>query len=303
YPDRLIYTAKNRRLIQQVSISPDQKYIAFITYINGKRTIWLHDNATGKQKKIFSAEPKFDQKADNTYPVMDWHPGSDILTFINEEEGSLKIYFYRLSTGKREERNMLYFDKILSFDYAPSGNRIIMSAVKDGLTDLYIHTLASGTNNQVTRDVADDLNPRYTGRGNNIVFTSNRINDTLSVRFDPLASISPVYELFTYDLDGGSRVLTRLTEGEFVDRNQGIFMNDRELVYLGNKNGTINQFRATFDSTISYIDTTTHFRYFINSAPITNYNRNIITYDATGGGEVAEVVFEKNRYRLFTGKK
>lgn len=302
YPDQLVYSTRRRRIIQDVKISPDQKHIAFVTYENGKRIIWLHDTASGKRKKVFSAEPKFDQKADNSYPVIDWHPGSDALTFINEEEGALKIYFYRVSTGKKEARNLLYFDKVLSFDYSPSGNRIVMSAVKDGLTDIYVHTIASGTNNQVTRDVADDLNPRYTGsEGNNIIFSSNRINDTIPSTLDPLAKNSDIFELFTYDLDRDNGILTRLSEGKYTERRDGIFNNSGEILYLGNQNGTINKYRATFDSTISYIDTVTHFRYFIKSEPLTDYNRNIVSHDFSQGGRITEVLFENNRYNLFSG--
>ena len=87
-------------------------------------------------------------------------PGGNILTYINEEKGALKIYFRRLSERKPESRNLLYFDKVLDFDYSPSGARLVLSAVKDGVTDIYVHTIASGTNQQITKDVADDLNPQ-----------------------------------------------------------------------------------------------------------------------------------------------
>jgi len=302
WPEKTLFTAKNRRIIQNVKISPDQRYVAFVTYNNGKRVIWLHDTSSDKLKRVFSTEPKYHQNADNSYPVINWHPGSDVLTFINEEKGALKIYFYRMSTGEKEERNLLYFDKVLSFDYAPSGNRIVMSAVKDGVTDIYVHTIASGTNKQVTRDVADDLNPRYLGSSSgSIIFSSNRLTDTIPQIFDSFEKISPVYDLFTYDLERDDRVMTRLSEGLYTNRTEGISSIPREFLYLGNQNGTINKFKASFDSTISFIDTVTHFRYFIDSKPVTNYNRSILAHDATKGGRVAEVVFENNRYRLLSG--
>ncbi len=71
------------------------------------------------------------------------------------------IYFYRTEEKKTEHKNFLYFDKVLDFSYSPEGSRIVLSAVKDGVTDIYIHTVASGTNEQITRDVADDLNPSF----------------------------------------------------------------------------------------------------------------------------------------------
>ncbi|MCK7541877.1 MAG: hypothetical protein MZV63_68825 [Marinilabiliales bacterium] len=41
----------------------------------GQRRIWLYDTSTGKTKKIFTVEPKFEQTVDYTYPVLTWHPG------------------------------------------------------------------------------------------------------------------------------------------------------------------------------------------------------------------------------------
>ncbi len=71
------------------------------------------------------------------------------------------MYFYRINEKSTEKRNLLYFDKVLDFSYSPEGSRLVLSAVKDGITDLYVHTIASGTNEQITRDIADDLNPSF----------------------------------------------------------------------------------------------------------------------------------------------
>ncbi len=301
-PENQIYRARKRAVIQDVKISPDQRYIAYVTFTNGKRKIWLYDNQTGKTKKLFSAEPKYEQKADNTYPVIGWHPGGNILTFINEEKGALKLYFHRLTEKKPESRNLLYFDKVLSFDYSPSGNRLVISVVKDGLTDIYVHTIASGTNVQITRDVADDLFPEYIDtEQNSIIFSSNRTNDTLKSTLDPVSKNALLFDLFTYDLNRDNKVLTRLSEGEYTDHIRPIDSGTGDFLYIGNTTGTLNKYRAAFDSTISFIDTTTHYRYFIESQPVTNYNRNILEHDAGPEGNIAEVIFNKGRYNLYSG--
>ncbi|HDZ41551.1 MAG TPA: hypothetical protein ENH59_07735 [Bacteroidetes bacterium] len=301
-PENKIHKTKKRRIIQDVSISPDHRYIAYITYDWGKRRIFLHDTETGRRERIFTIEPKYEQVADISYPVLAWHPSSKILTFINEEKGDLKIYFHRITGGKTESRNLLYFEKVLDFSYSPNGNRLVLSAVKDGLTDIYVHTIAAGTNEQITRDLADDLNPRYVNsEGNTIIFSSNRLNDTLDIPFDPLAETSLTYDLFTYDLDKDNKVAVRLSEGRYIERMQPATRNSREIYYLGDQTGTINKYLARFDSTISYIDTTTHYRYFIKSEPVTNYNRNIIKHDYKGG-RIAEIKYRDGSYHLYTGQ-
>ncbi len=177
----LVRKSKKEQIYQQVKVSPDGKYIAYVTNDWGRKKIWLYDQTTGKQKVIFREEPKYEQKTDNTYPVIAWHPSSRILTYINEEKAGMVIYFYRIDEKKTEKRNLLYFDKVLDFSYSPEGSRIVLSAVKDGITDIYIHTISSGTNEQITRDVADDLNPSFLKNSpGDIIFSSNRLSDTLT---------------------------------------------------------------------------------------------------------------------------
>ena len=96
---------------------------------------------------------------------------------------------------------MLYFDKVLDFSYAPEGSRLILSAVKDGITDIYVHTISSGTNDQITRDIPDDLNPSFLKESQDeIIFSSNRISDTLSNTGNPFERSALNFDLFTYNL-------------------------------------------------------------------------------------------------------
>ncbi len=160
--------------------------LPIVTNDLGRKRIWLYNSATGKQKIIFRAEPKLQIESDRSYPVLAWHPSGKILTYINEEKAANVMYFYRINDKTTEERNILYFDKILDFSYAPEGSRLVFSAVKDGITDIYIHTIASGTNEQITRDIADDLNPSFLRNSpDEILFSSNRMSDTLTNTASP----------------------------------------------------------------------------------------------------------------------
>ncbi len=215
------------------------------------------------------------------------------------------IYFYRVEEKKTEHRNLLYFDKVLDFSYAPEGSRIILSAVKDGITDIYIHTVAAGTNEQITRDVADDLNPSFIKSSpGEIIFTSNRLSDTLTNSGDPFERISPVFDLFTYNVDKKNNVLTRLSEGQYSSRYQASETALNRFSYIGDSNGILNRYNAVFDSSISYIDTTTHYRYYINSIPVTNYDRNILNQSVQDASDTyGEALFQNGKYKLRKGSE
>jgi hypothetical protein len=93
------------------------------------------------------------------------------------------------------------------------------------------------------------------------------------------------------------KILTRLSEGKYIDRFSPSGIAPDKFAYIGDGNGVLNRYTATFDSAISYIDTTTHYRYFINSLPVTNYDRNILDQSVRNGSDIyGEVLFSKDRY-------
>jgi WD40 repeat protein len=304
YDENVVRRSKKEQIIQQVRVSPDGQYIAYVTNDLGRKRIWLYEQATEKQKIIFRAEPRLPLESDKTYPVIAWHPSGKILTYINEEKAALLMYFYRLNDKSTEERNILYFDKVLDFSYSPEGSRLVLSAVKDGITDIYIHTIASGTNEQITRDIADDMNPSFLRNyPDDIIFSSNRMSDTLTTKASPFEKLGITYDLFTYNLSKKGNMLTRLSEGNYTDRMSASEIARSRFAYLGNTNGVVNRFTATFDSTISYIDTTTHYRYYINSKPVTNYDRNILDQSIANSSDTyGEILFSKSRYLLRKGQ-
>ncbi len=303
YDENSVRRSKKEQIYQTVKISPGGQYIAYVTNDLGRKRVWLYDQNTEKLKIVFRAEPKYEQTIDKTYPVIAWHPSGRILTIINDEKAALMMYFYRITEKSTEQRSLLYFDKILDFSYSPDGSRLVFSAVKDGLTDLYLHTIASGTNEQITRDIADDLNPSFLAdHPDEIIFSSNRLSDTLINTADPFEKTSLNFDLFTYDITRKNNILTRLSEGRYNDRFSPTGIARNRFAYIGDENGILNRYTATFDSAISYIDTTTHYRYFINSVPVTNYDRNILDQSVLNGSDTyGEVIFIKNRYQVRKG--
>ena len=293
--------SKPREHYTSVKVSPDGRMIAWVSNDWGKRKVWLYDTQTKKNKKIFSFEPKYEQTVDYTYPVLAWHPGGKILTFVNEEKGGMQLYFYRTDQKNFEQRAMPLFEKVLSLSYSPDGTRLLLSGVINGMTDIYVHTIISGTSERITFDVADDLDPAFiSGLDETIIFSSNRLTDSLTNKGDPQERTGLTYNLFTYDLNAGNHTLTRLDEGTLNDYKNPIGPSARTTGFLGNGNGIVNYYVADIDSTVASIDTVMHYRYFIESRQMTDFPRNLEAFDRKGGTDAA-VILENGRYRLLTG--
>lgn len=293
--------AKPQERFTSVKVSPDGRYIAWVSNNWGKRRIWLYDTTTGKNRKIFSAEPKFEQSVDNSYPMLTWHPGSQILTFVNEEKGGVQLYFYRTDQKDFEQRTMPFFEKVLSLSYSPDGSRLLVSAVINGMTDIYLHTIISGTNERITYDVADDLEPAFVKGSNDLImFSSNRLTDSLTNRGDPQEEVGLTYNLFTYNIASGDRLLTRLDEGNLNDYRDPINPSVRSAGFIGDGNGISNYYEGMIDSMIAYVDTALHYRYYIKSRQATDFPRNLEAFDRNAGYDAA-VIFDDGRYRFLAG--
>ncbi len=294
----LLKKTKPKHVYNQLKVSPDGTHIAYVTNELGRYKIWIYNMQTHKKKKIYAHEPRVEQIIDYTYPVLGWYPNGKMLAFIAEQDGGLVMFFYRLESKKSEKINLLYFEKILDFDFSDDGSKMVFSAVKNGQTDLFVYDIASGTNVQLTNDLEDDLHPRFINGSQQILFSSNRSSDTLV----PVQQISkpntvPFHDLFIYNYKTRSNVLKRLAEGKYWDKNYPRQTGRREFMYLGDQNGIINRYEAGFDSGIAYIDTAVHYRYFTVSRPMTNYKRNILEQDySQESGMLGDIVFTNGTY-------
>ncbi len=296
---RIMKKTKKKRVYQQVKVSPTGTYIAFVTNEDGQYRIYLYNTQTEKYKQILKREHKLEQITDYSYPILAWHPSGRILSFITEEEGGIDLYYYTPYNKELTKRNFLYFDKILDYSFNDDGTQMVLSAVQNGQTDIFVHTLASSTNEKLTNDIADDFHPKFIDNSEKIIFSSNRLGDTIFIdNPSPLTKTS--HELYIYNYKSKSNVLMRLDDFDYVNKYQPTEVDKNKFVYISDYNGIRNRYVSKFDSIISFVDTTMHYRYTTKSYPVTNYSRNIIDYDYNENADVlAEVLYKDGRYHLF----
>ncbi len=297
---KIIRRPKKKRVYQQIRINPNGEQIAWVTNESGQYKIWLYNVDSRKKRKIIKREHKLEQITDYSYPVLTWHPSGKILAFITEERGGLKLYYYMTNTKELTVRNLLYFDKILDFSFSDDGSLFVFSGVKKGKTDIYVHTIASGTDFQVTNDIADDFHPRFINHSDDIIFSSNRASDTIYAEESNIRT-SLSFDLFIYDYKNRSNALMRLSDDDtYSNKKQPLETSRNKYFILNDKSGIVNRYISRFDSTISFIDTTIHYRYIANNYPQTSYARNILEQDYnSGSGILGEIFFNRGRYYMF----
>ena len=297
---KILEKPNKRRVYQNIKISPDGRMVAYVTNQKGQYKIWIHDEATDKQLRVYKRGERLDQIHDYSFPELAWHPSSQILGFVTEEKGELKFHIYNLETREITTRNLLYFEKVLDLSFSPDARKLVFSAVADGQTDIWVFDIAASTNDRITNDLADDFNPKFINNMNNISFVSNRRRDTLFMENDPENNTTTAFAVYVYDYAGRNPVLQKISEGDYINHTQPLSPRRNEFFYLSDKNGIVNRYYAKYDSTISLVDTTIHYRYFANSFPLSNYKRNILSHDInTETKEIAEIVYNERKYHMY----
>ena len=285
----------------QPRINPQGDKLAYTTNERGKYKVFLYDLNTRKRKRIFKAGVMIDTKTDYSYPLLAWHPTGLLLAFIIERKGMPWLYLYNLENKKMMKQILYGVQKVTSISYSDDGRFIVMSAVQSGNPDIYIFNVAASSFERITNDSYTDLYPHFLNHSSKIVFSSNRLNDTLGVKPpDNMIEQPSNFDLFLYDYAAKNPVLKRLTKTPLTNEFNPVELGYNTISYLSDENGIFNQSLAQIDSAVSSVDTTIHYRYFVNSKTITNYNRSI--YDlqvSSASGKQALVYFEDGKTHLF----
>ncbi len=304
YNPDISFKLKRDRVYDNIHISPDGEKVVYSVNDKGLYKVYIADMSTGKKKAIYRKGFRTDEKVDYSYPLLAWHPAGNVIAMITEFKGILYLHFYDMETRKWQDQNLFGYQKILDFSYSPDGRMFVMSAVQKGQSDIYLFNIAAKAAEPLMQDVYNDLNPHFIPKTNQIIFSSNRPDDTLRFTKENIRSYDGMEnnDLFLYQLGSGSNLVKRVTNTRLANEIQPTPYSPGYFSYLSDANGVYNRYAATFDSTVAYVDTTVHYRYFTQTFPLTNYPRSVLTQDVSyTGRKTAEVVFEKDRFHIYSG--
>lgn len=291
---------KVHRHYYQPRVNADGNKVVYAVNELNQLRVYLKDLETGEQKRLLKFGPKVEQIEDYNYPLIAWHPKGTVVTMVYERRNQLLIHTYDLENGEVVKRNLPYFEKVNSINYSSDGKKLAMSAVKKGKgqSDIFVFGLNTSAIEQLTNDIWDDNNPAFVNGSRQIVFESNRLSDTLSAGDDAnyFVSLNRNMDLFVAPYPLRSKVLMRVTEIPDVNEVYGQPYGPSHITYLSDKNGIYNRFLASYDSVIAFVDTTEHYRYFFNTRPVTNYDRNILDHQINSTNtKVAELIYANGR--------
>jgi Tol biopolymer transport system component len=285
----------------QITLSPDGKSFAFVSNDAGQVKIWLKTTSMNRPKMIFKHFQKIEDNPDLSFPLLAWHPDGHILGFTFEEKGRCYYYPFLIETGKLGKKLLVDVEKITDWSYSNDAQLLLFSGFKNGQSDIFIYSFLSRSILNITNDFFDDFQPKFLHDQKKIIFSSNRNKDTIALK-DNFYNIVPgsSYDLFIYNYIDKDPVLFRVTNTPSANENAVCEVSDKEIIFLSDESGITNRYLASFDSTISKIDTVIHFVYWAKSSPLTDNAYSFFEQDYMKNSDsVASIILYKGSKRIY----
>ena len=262
------------------------------------------------------------------YPIMAWDGKGTRLLVVYWKDGKINMFVYDVTANfKRFKQQIEGFDQILDAGFMFDANTLLLSAVKNGHSDLYTFKIDNGRSKQLTNVVYDDINPSIVAFPNRsgIIFSSNRPGPNATGGDTTLPSKYP-FNIFLIDLNNTNDIkqisqLTNVKHGNAMYPSQ---YNTNHFTFVSDENGIANRWAGFFSTqrtgldTLLYIgdevlrnpdpleldstlqawqkdkpDSVSYFQTYKDSTytfPITNYQSSLLeTRTAGNNGQVSEV--------------
>lgn len=176
--DPLLEQAGRNDIDVSPSLSPDGRFVAFLSSRElFSIDLFLADAHTGEiiDRLVSSAsDPHMDalRFIDSSGT---WSPDGSQFAFVTIEKGDNRVAI--VDVGRRDIQRRIALpgiDAITQLAWSPDGRRLAVSAVRNGVSDLYLWDLASEQLSQITNDKFSDLQPTWSPDGGTIAVASDR---------------------------------------------------------------------------------------------------------------------------------
>lgn len=256
------FDVTNRKDYYRMNVNPNKKNNSYALVENNKGTIkvkLIEDfDATvilkyGTRSNLNEANPD--------YPLLAWDPKGTRLTVIYQQEGRIKLFVYDLITRVKYPKLDIteQFQQIQDVKYMIDSKTLLLSATKNGHTDIFTYNLENDKIQQITNDVYDDLDatfvsfPGKTG----ILFSSNRPGPKAKDADTALPSRNHfnVFLITDYGNKPELNQITQLSDLKYGNARYPTPYNDNHFTFISDENGVANRYAGFFTTKAAGVDT------------------------------------------------
>ena len=264
----------------QANPNPKSATYAVVEFKKGLYSVKLHENFYNAKTIVTIGTRTRQGDINPNYPILAWDGKGTRLLVMYWEAGKIKMFVYdNIAKNKKFKQEITGLDLVMDASFMLDANTLVMSASKNGHSDIYTYKIAEQKLTQLTNDIYDDLDPSIVAFPNKvgILFASNRP----SVNAPNQDTVLPSryrYNIFMVDILNDSknnRQLTQLTNLKFGNARNPMQYNTNHFTYTSDENGIGNRWAGFFATQRNGLDTL----FYIGDEVLHNPSRK--EYDST----------------------
>ncbi len=327
---------KHNLPIQNATISPDGKSIAYSTNELGKQKVYIQDLSTGEREMVFkTGSCNRLQATDYEYPLLAWNTDNTHLGIMYERRDVVKLLQINRETKEEIEQEFApQYQRVHSMEFI-SPNQMVITGTVRGFSDVFLYSINTRGTTRITTDFWDDLDATYVKLDDvpGIMWVSNRGADSVAIQ-NKLDSIIPfeTYDIYYYALEGNdAKEIVRITDTPLANERSPYAINNENYGFVSDVNGVQNRYTGELEEFIAYYEKVVKLKdggeeliYPKDSVPAlteeqidtmylrpvvkrrgsnfaaSDYNRNIVELQANSrSGKYVETIFHDDSYSLY----
>ncbi|MCC6476603.1 PD40 domain-containing protein [bacterium] len=255
-PDEFAERITNHRETQNYvnngpALSPDGQKIVYLSDRADYFDVWIYDFERNKSSRLLRGERSGDFEQLKWLDArMSWSPDGKFITFASKAGALDAINILDVERRNITKQIRLELDGIFNPAWSPDGKRIAFVGMTAGQSDLYCYDLETEKTVQITNDVFSDDDPAWGPDSKTLYFASDR-GDSLRISdYDAGLRMweSDYHTSNVYSVTEGESHCTRLTYGEFNEKQPVVSPDGGFLIYTADETGIYNLYRRDLKS-------------------------------------------------------
>lgn len=283
--------------------NPKNSMVALVEYSKGTYKVKINLGWTTQKVLLKSGVKQLTSKLDPNYPLLAWNQKGNRLAVVYESEGKTRLMIYDLISKITIKQDLPMFERIIDMKYFfEFDNSLLLSAVRNGHTDIFTYSITNGKVDQITNDVWDDLDPSFAAfpGKSGIIYSSNRPSP--KARTSDTVMPHNRYNIFMVDNwnKSSEKQISQLTNLPYGNARLPVQYNTTHFTFVSDANGIANRYAGFFRAERAGVDSL----YFVGAEILYNPDKEdldsaLMDYGATAPDSIQAITITNDSTYVF----
>jgi len=246
----------------RINVNPNKKNNSYVLveYKKGFVKVKLYDDYDEYVLLKYGIR-SYRNEVNPDYPLLAWDPKGTRIAVIYNHEGRLKLFVQDLVSRIKYPKLDLtdQFQQIQDVKYMLDSKTLLLSATKNGHSDIFTYNLENDKIQQITDDVYADLDPTFVSfpGKTGIIFSSNRPSATARGGDTSIPSHNRFNVFFVSNANARADLnqITQLSDLKYGNARYPMPYNANHFTFVSDENGVANRYAGFFTTRAAGLDT------------------------------------------------